>query len=110
MKQIKVDYDWGNNILTIIVNTKTMTLSIEKRVMLHPSQKHCKLDETYSWERRLMDGDEERLYNDILELWHVGEVSPKKLKILSKVYVGMAQLEDNINYLFGIINMNLEKH
>jgi hypothetical protein len=30
LKQVKVHHDWGNNILTIIVNTKTMTLSIKK--------------------------------------------------------------------------------
>jgi hypothetical protein len=48
----------------------------------------------------LTDGDEERLYHVVLELWHVGEVSLKELKFLPEVYVGMAQLEDNINYPF----------
>jgi hypothetical protein len=31
LKQIKVHYNWGNNILTIFADTKTMTLSIEKK-------------------------------------------------------------------------------
>jgi hypothetical protein len=46
----------------------------------------------------LTDGNEERLYHALPKLWHVGEVSPKELKFLPKIYVGMAQLEKNINY------------
>jgi hypothetical protein len=30
LKQGKSHHDWGNSTLTIITNTKTMTLSIEK--------------------------------------------------------------------------------
>ncbi len=30
LKQTKVHHDWGNNTLTIITDTKTMTLSIKK--------------------------------------------------------------------------------
>jgi hypothetical protein len=30
LKQAKTHHDWGNNILTIIANTKIVTLSIEK--------------------------------------------------------------------------------
>jgi hypothetical protein len=30
LKQVKTHHDWGNNILTIIVDTKTMTLSTNK--------------------------------------------------------------------------------
>jgi hypothetical protein len=50
LKQAKVHYNWGNNILTIFLDTKTMTLSIEKKVMIHPSQRPCNLDDSYDWE------------------------------------------------------------
>jgi hypothetical protein len=30
LKQTKVHHDWGNNTVTIIADTKTMTLSIKK--------------------------------------------------------------------------------
>jgi hypothetical protein len=33
-------------------------------------------------------------------LWPIRKVSPKELKFLLEVYVWMAQLENNINYLF----------
>jgi hypothetical protein len=33
-------------------------------------------------------------------LWPIREVSPKELKFLPKVYVGMVQPKDNINYPF----------
>jgi hypothetical protein len=68
--------------------------------MLHLSQKHYNLDETYDWEGGLTNGDNERLYNDVLELCHVGKVSPNESKFLLEVYVRMVQLEDNINYPF----------
>jgi hypothetical protein len=77
-----------------------MTLNTKKWVMVHPSQRPFNLDDTYDWERGLTNGDKECLYHAILELWLVGEVSPKELKFLPKIYVGMAQLEDNINYPF----------
>jgi hypothetical protein len=48
----------------------------------------------------LTNGDKERLYHVVPKLWLVGEVSPEKLKFLPEVYVGMAQLENNINYPF----------
>jgi hypothetical protein len=35
LKQAKVHHDWGNNTLTIIINTKTMTLNTKKWVMVH---------------------------------------------------------------------------
>jgi hypothetical protein len=38
LKQAKSHHDWGNNTLTIITDTKTMTLNIEKQVMVHPSK------------------------------------------------------------------------
>jgi hypothetical protein len=47
LKQVKVRHDWGNNTLTIIVNTNRMTLSTEKQIMIHPSQRPCNLDDTY---------------------------------------------------------------
>jgi hypothetical protein len=75
-----------------------MTLNI--RIMIHPFQRPCNLDDTFDWEEGLMNGDKEHLYHAILELWHVGEVSPEELKFLPEVYVRMAQPEDNINYFF----------
>jgi hypothetical protein len=50
LKQTKGHHDQGNNTLTIIVDTKIVTLSIEKWVMVHPSQRPCNLDDTYDWE------------------------------------------------------------
>jgi hypothetical protein len=47
-----------------------------------------------------MDGDEERLYPFIVELWPVGELNWEKLKFLPKVYVGMVQPNGNINHHF----------
>jgi hypothetical protein len=46
----------------------------------------------------LTNGDKKCLYHAILELWPVGEINLEELKFLSKVYVGMEQLEENINY------------
>jgi hypothetical protein len=100
VKQAKVHHDWGNNILRIIIDTKTMTLSTKKQIMVHPSQKPCNLNDIYDWEGGLMDGDKECLYHVVPKLLHVGEVSPKELKFLFEVYVGMVQLEKNINYPF----------
>jgi hypothetical protein len=34
----------------------------------------------------------------------------EELIFLPKVFVGMVQLDENINHLFDIISMNLEKH
>ncbi len=67
--------------------------------MVHPSQRPCNLDDTYDWERGLRNGDEECLYLAILELWSLGEINQKELKFLPKVYVGVVQPEENINYL-----------
>ncbi len=100
LKQAKVHHDWGNNISTMIVDTKTVTLSTKKWVMVHPSQRLCNLDYIYDWEGRLMDGNEEYLYHVIPKLWHVGEVSLEELKFLLEIYVGMVQPEENTNYLF----------
>jgi hypothetical protein len=61
LKQTKVHHDWGNNILTIIADTKIMTLSIQKRVMIRPSQRPRNLDDSYDWEGGLMDGNKEHL-------------------------------------------------
>jgi hypothetical protein len=68
--------------------------------MVHPSQRPCNLDDTYDWEGGLMDGDKEHLYHAIPNLWLVEEVSLKELKFQPEVYVGMMQLENNINYFF----------
>jgi hypothetical protein len=58
----------------------------------------------------LTNGDEECLHHAIPELWHVEEVSPKELKFILKIYVGMVQPEIILIIPFGIINMNLENH
>jgi hypothetical protein len=47
LMQAKVHHDWGNNILTIIVDTKIMTLNIIMQTMVHPSQRPCNLDDSY---------------------------------------------------------------
>ncbi len=75
LKRAKTHHDWGNNILTIIVDTKIVTLSIKKWVMVHPFQRPCNLNDTYDWARGLMDGDEIFLYHVVQELWLVGEVN-----------------------------------
>jgi hypothetical protein len=77
LKQVKAHHDWGNNTLTIIVDIKTMTLSTERWVMVHPSQRPCNLDDYYDWEGGLIDGDEECLYHAIPKLWFVGKVCPE---------------------------------
>jgi hypothetical protein len=46
-EQVKAYHDWGNNTLTIITNINKMTLSTKKRVMVHPSQRPCNLDDFY---------------------------------------------------------------
>jgi hypothetical protein len=61
LKQIKIHHDWGNNILTIIADTKTLTLNIEKWVMIHLSQIPRNLDDSYNWEGGLTNGNEECL-------------------------------------------------
>jgi hypothetical protein len=71
LKQAKVHHDWGNNTLTIIVATKTLTLSTEKRVMIHPSKRPCNLDDNYDWEEGLTNGNEKSLYHVVLELWPI---------------------------------------
>jgi len=100
LKQAKSHHDWGNNILTIIVDTKIVTLSTEKRVMVHPSQRPCNLDDIYDWEGGLMDGNKKHLYDVIPELWPIGEISLEELKFFPEVYVEMAQLKYDINYPF----------
>jgi hypothetical protein len=100
LKQAKIHHDWGNNTLTIMVNTKIMTLSTNKQIMVNPSQKPCNFDDTYDWKGGLIDGDEECLYHVILELWHVRKVNLENLKFLPEIYVGMVQPKDNINYPF----------
>jgi hypothetical protein len=110
LKQANIHHDWGNNTLTIMVNTKIMTLSIDKRIKVHPSQKPCNLDDTYDWEGGLTNGNEECFYHVILELWHVRKLSLEILKFLPKIYVGMVHLKIILIILFTIINMNLEKH
>jgi hypothetical protein len=76
LKQTKVHHDWSTSTLTIIVDTKIVTLSIKKQTMVHLSQRPCNLDDTYDWEGGLMDGKEEHLYQIIPKLWFIGEVSP----------------------------------
>jgi hypothetical protein len=77
-----------------------MTLNTKKRIMVHPSQRPCNLDDTYDWEGGLIDGDDECLYHAILKLWPIGEVSPKEFKSLLEIYVRMVQPKNNINYPF----------
>jgi hypothetical protein len=98
LRQTKAHHDWGNNTLTIIVDIIIMTLNTKKRIMVHPSQRPCNLDDTYDWEGGLMDGDKACLYHVVPELWLFGEVSIEEFKLLLEVYVGMAQLEENIHY------------
>jgi hypothetical protein len=98
-KQVKVHHDWGNGTSTIIVDTKTVKLNTEKQVMVHPSQRPCNLNDTYDWEKGLMNGDKECLYHVVPKLWHVREVNPEELKFLLKVCARMAQPKENINYL-----------
>jgi hypothetical protein len=74
-----------------------------------PSQRPCNLDDTYDWEGGLTNGDKECLYHVVPKLWLVGEVSPKELKFLLKVYVGMTQPKDNINYPFWYYQHELGK-
>jgi hypothetical protein len=38
LKQAKAHHDCSNNILIVITDTNTMTLSMEKRIMVHPSK------------------------------------------------------------------------
>jgi hypothetical protein len=45
----------------------------------------------------VINGDEEHV---IPKLWTIGEVDPEKLKFLPKIYVKMAQLNENINHHF----------
>jgi hypothetical protein len=99
LKQTKAHHDWGNKTLTITVDTNTVTLNMEKQIMVHPSQRPCNLDDTYDWEGELTNGNEEHLYHAVLELWLVREVSPEELKLLPEKYVRMVQFEDDINYL-----------
>jgi hypothetical protein len=91
---------WGNNILIIIANTKTMTLSINKRIMVHPSQRPCNLDDIYDSEGGSTNGDEKHLYHVVPKLWPIGKISPKEFKFLPKIYEGMVQPEKNIIYPF----------
>jgi hypothetical protein len=47
LKQAKAHHNWGNNILTIIIDTKIITLSTLKRIIVYHSQKPCNLDDNY---------------------------------------------------------------
>jgi hypothetical protein len=47
LEQAKAYHDWGNSTLTIIADTNTVTLSTKKRIMVHPFQRPCNLDDTY---------------------------------------------------------------
>jgi hypothetical protein len=100
LKQAKSHHDWGNNTLTIIVDTKTMTLSTKKRILVHPSQIPCNLDEIYDLEGRLTNGDEKHLYHVVPKLWVVGKISQEEFKFLPKVCVKIVQHKNDINYPF----------
>ncbi len=58
------------------------------------------MDDNYDYEGGLRDGHEECLYPFILKLWPMGEVNREEIKFLPKVYVGMAQPNENINRPF----------
>jgi hypothetical protein len=55
-----------------------------------------------------LDEEEEQLYNALLELWLVGEVTLEELYFLKKIDYGMFQPEEKIEGPF-FFNINLEK-
>jgi hypothetical protein len=58
-----------------------MTLSMEKQIMIHPSQRPCNINDTYDWEGGLTNGNEKRLYHVVLELWHVRKINYSRIRI-----------------------------
>ncbi len=65
LKHVKANHDWGNITLTIIVDKKIMTLSVDKWIMVYPSQRPINLNDIYDWEGRLTDENKECLYHVI---------------------------------------------
>jgi hypothetical protein len=62
------NHDYCKNTLTIVIENKTVTLSILKRAFIHPFKKPCNLYDDYDWEG-LINKNEECIYEVVLELW-----------------------------------------
>jgi hypothetical protein len=56
-----------------------VTLSTIKRININSSLQLKNLDDEFDWEERLSKQKEEQLYDVLLKLWLVEEVTPKEL-------------------------------
>ncbi len=68
-----------------------MAVSTIKKIPLKPLEKPKYVNDGYDWEEGLLNEKEEQLYNAVLELWLIGEVTPKELYFLKEIDCGMLQ-------------------
>ncbi len=79
LKLTKVHHNQGDNTLTITSREQIVTLSTIKRININSSLQLKNLDDEFDWEERLSKQKEEQLYDVLLKLWLVEEVTPKEL-------------------------------
>jgi len=99
LKEVKVHRNWGDNILIIIFEDKTITFNTIKRVNIKSSQQPKKLDNEFHWEEGFFEQKEGELYRVILELRPIGKVMPKELYFLLEIDYKMLQPEEKNEYL-----------
>ncbi len=105
LKQVKVYHDWGNNVLTIVMKDKIVTLNTSKKVFIFVSKKPCNLNDSYDWEHGLTNKNDKYNYQTIPNLWPIGKVSFNELKFLPYIFCATTQL---LFIQYGFIVMNQE--
>lgn len=68
LKQRKSHHNWGDNILTITPEDRTVTLNSIKRVNIKSSQRPKYLDNEFDWDEGFSEQEEEEMYKEVLEL------------------------------------------
>jgi hypothetical protein len=90
LKQAKVYHEWGNNVLTIVMKDKIVTLSTSTKFFILISK--CNLDDSYDWEHGLTNKNEKCHYQTIPNLWPIGKVSFNESKLLPYIFCGMTTI------------------
>jgi hypothetical protein len=92
LKQVKVYHDWGNNVLTIVMKDKIVTLSTSTKKIILISKKPCNLDDSCDWEHGLTNKHQKCHYQIIPNLWPIRKVSFNELKFLPYIFCGMTTI------------------
>lgn len=112
MKQAKVHDNWGNNILTITSTNIMVTLSIIKCVNVKSSfQWPRNLDTKFDQEERLLSSsqEEKQLYNAMLKLWPMGEITLEELYFLKEIDYMVSYNQNRRDYAMYFFEHQLGK-